>query len=906
MNRTHHEKRFFELFEGVFTGANIHGRPDSGYINLLRMKRKHFNAFRPQFLMGIDDELKKAGASEENTALRNELFDKLHTFFSRYFSESGSVFFRHTPAWQPVYYKVDDPARDVLMMWKTAMLHYVKTDTLACSMMVELDGELTGRGLLGVGRFFFDASELKPRENNEKSDFAFSFAGETKDDRGNKAVVIRVARPQKKKNGGENGESENGGEDNGESNGGKKQIADIFKKAKTILPSIDEDHIREAIAVFRRQTEADFFINRDAAGFLREQLDLWMFQYTLGDDSEFTAGRMAQLRALRAISQKVIQFVAEFENELVRIWEKPKFARAVNYVVTIDRLPARILQQAMKAKGAQAQVGEWAALGLIDGGASMKDVLNGGSRGKKTDPRFLPLDTKHFKELENDILAVLAEKHGGVDAALDGELIRSENWQALNNLTKKYRGRVKCIYIDPPFNLGENGQFDYHTNYKDSSWATMLQGRLILSREFLPDDGCIFCRVGHDGNHIVRFLLNDVYGESNYRNEIVVRRAEAQKGELMKQFASMRAMMVNYDNIYWFSKNEKARFAFITKPADEKQSQAQWHSFWKAEDRKELRYKIFDVDLSSHDDGQWMWSRERAFRAVDNYKEFLAVKDDFGGDLEAYWRANAKDYEQETDYKMEFIRRKSGGSGISSVEYWIPPRNYVISDNNWMDVKGYSNTTPFDTENSEALLERIIRHIPSSGDLVLDFFAGSGTTQAVAHKLGRKWLGVEMGEHFDTVILPRMKKVIAGHRSGINSKNGNGKNGDGCDYAGGGAFKYYALEQYEEALANARYVNDKPSFSESPYIFCKDEKMAWPLKIKDGKLSLSLCDLYDDIDLAETLSHLRGLPVTARTDKTVTLSDGHASEEYRIDTETMPEKDKQKLLGILKPCLWWE
>ena len=110
---------------------------------------------------------------------------------------------------------------------------------------------------------------------------------------------------------------------------------------------------------------------------------------------------------------------------------------------------------------------------------------------------------------------------GDLDTALDGELVHSENYQALNTLLPKYKERVKCIYIDPPFNLDGSDRFDYRTNYKDSCWATMLENRLRLAKIHLSDDGAIFVRCDYNGNWIVRCLLENIY-KGNFMNEVVV------------------------------------------------------------------------------------------------------------------------------------------------------------------------------------------------------------------------------------------------------------------------------------------------------------------------------------------------------------------------------------------------
>ena len=215
----------------------------------------------------------------------------------------------------------------------------------------------------------------------------------------------------------------------------------------------------------------------------------------------------------------------------------------------------------------------------------------------------------------------------------------------------------------------------------------------------------------------------------------------------------------------------------------------------------------------------------------------------------------------------------------------------------WWEDLPYINSmaierTGFETQKPESLLQRIILSSSKRGDIIFDFFLGSGTTTAVAHKLGRKWLGVEMGEHFYSVVLPRMKKVLAYDKSGISKEV--------KDYQGGGFFKYYELEQYEEALANCKYGDSNlfNSPSKTPYqeyVFMKDEKMLSALEIdyKSNKVRVNLTKLYPDIDIAETLSNLTGKWIKKIADGEVEFTDG-----TKINTKDLDYK-------IIKPLIWW-
>jgi len=195
-------------------------------------------------------------------------------------------------------------------------------------------------------------------------------------------------------------------------------------------------------------------------------------------------------------------------------------------------------------------------------------------------------------------------------------------------------------------------------------------------------------------------------------------------------------------------------------------------------------------------------------------------------------------------------------------------------------------------------LKRVIEFSLEKDDLVLDFFLGSGTTTAVAHKLGRKWLGVEMGEHFYSVVLPRMKKVLAYDKSGISKEI--------KEYQGGGFFKYYELEQYEDVLRRAKYeestlfeIPDESPYQFNPFI--KDKKLlekTLEIDYKNNKVKVDLSKLYPDIDIAETLSNLRGKYIKKITKDEVEFEDGEDGKKEKFNLKDLDYK-------IIKPLIWW-
>jgi len=223
---------------------------------------------------------------------------------------------------------------------------------------------------------------------------------------------------------------------------------------------------------------------------------------------------------------------------------------------------------------------------------------------------------------------------------------------------------------------------------------------------------------------------------------------------------------------------------------------------------------------------------------------------------------------------------------------------YLGSD--WTDIPGYSQTTGFKTENSEVLIARIINtgSDKDKSNIILDFFLGSGTTTAVAHKLKRKWIGVEMGEHFYDVILPRMKRVLFYDKSGI-SKEKDIKEKYNPQNAGG-FFKYYELEQYEDTLRKVKY-EDSDLFNNpykdpyNQYVFMRDLKMLEALDIdyKNNKVKVDSSKLYKNIDIPETLSNLLGKWIKKITSDYVEFEGGE-----RIDIKNLDYR-------LIKSLIWW-
>lgn len=929
-----HEQKFLNALRDIFVGARIEG--ESGYINLMRIKSRYYTeGVFPKLMEAIDAELTPF------PNFREELFDKLYSFFKRYFSESGSIYFRHTPYYQDIYERIYTDDRDVMLFWKTQNLYYVKTDRLFRSLTLNLDDAPDQRYAFDASAvekqsFNFDASGLQNKRNNEKRSLIFEYKGKSDDG----TLKFEVQHTE----------------------GGKKtKTDDILKAIKRDGVAVSEDQLTRAFRLFERQSEVDFFINKNAKAFLEEQFDLWLYQYLFKRESDWTEKRVRELQALKRVARRVIEFISQFEDELVRIWNKPKFALRSNYVITFDRVFASSEEMARKLlahENIEAQIAEWRDLGMIDEQFTLQSIFrkeepaapkvkktrvkqvetlafdedSGATDGEAVEVadalselsakyRYLPFDTKHFKSLEIDILSLF----DNLDNELDGYLVYSENYQALNTLKDKFRQRVRCIYIDPPYNTNLS-ELTYENNYKHSSWLSMISDRLALAKELMQDEA--ICCTTIDDYEVSNLLtrLHETFGRENHQATVVIRSKPQGR-------AAAAGFSVNHEYAVFVSRSEKAVVGRL--PRDEVKSARyagrddkgifSWANFRKTggastrAERPRLFYPIY-VTSSGLRIPKMEWDEKSMGWTIINPAEYsgeiVYPKDEEG--LERVWSWGWERASAEID---ELIARKVN-SQIQIHRKYRPNQEGMLPGT-WWDSSLYSasesgtkvlqnilgSTQEFSYPKSLYAVIDCLRacNLNVEGNpIALDFFGGSGTTAHAVINLNRedagrrKYVLVEANHYFYTVILPRIKKVVFSD-----------KWKDGKAQAGGKGVshfcKYFALEQYEDTLRRASYLNDseseQPAFFDNPYespfesyVFLRDKKMADGLTAdyKNNKISVDFSKLYEDIDLAETLSCVKGKFIKSLTAESVTFTDG--------ETIKFSELDYRDIL----PLVWWD
>ena len=359
------------------------------------------------------------------------------------------------------------------------------------------------------------------------------------------------------------------------------------------------------------------------------------------------------------------------------------------------------------------------------------------------------------------------------------------------------QGGLKLIYIDPPFDVGADFSMDIEIGdetftkdpnileeiaYRDTwgkgadSFIAMIYERLILMQDLLAEDGSIYVHCDYRVDSLIRLAMDEVFGLDNFRNSVIVQRRITKN--LQRQFNAVQSLNCANDTIFWYSKNTATRFAPIYVPMETKKTKGYWHHFWSNADRPTMRYELLGVTPSK---GQWKWSKSRAQKAVLNYRVYMEKHS--GVELVDYWR--------NTGENLEFIRLSKNGK----VENWYPPSDKRIADTIWTDIHAYENEKDYATQKHEQLLDRIIVASSNEGDLVADFFCGSGTTAAVAEKLERRWITADLGKF---AIHTTRKRMIGVQRQ---------LKADGKDYR---AFEILNLGKYERQ----HYIGVNPNLRE--------------------------------------------------------------------------------------------
>ena len=443
----------------------------------------------------------------------------------------------------------------------------------------------------------------------------------------------------------------------------------------------------------------------------------------------------------------------------------------------------------------------------------------GKEKRPKLEPRIL------LEEPERSYHAAHRVSEGDL---FDNRLIFGDNLLALKALEQEFAGKVKCVFIDPPYNTG-SAFTHYDDGLEHSIWLGLMRDRLEIIRRLLSEDGSLWITIDDNEAHYLKVLCDEVFGRNNFVSNLVWEKADSPRN-------SARQFSTDHDHVLVFSKN------------------ADWIP--RKLERTEQANSIY---TNPDDDPRGAWLPGDPYANKPYSKGRYTVRGPTGREFSPppgrYWRISEERLrELDRDGRVWW---GPNGSARPSIKRYLSEVGDLVPRTLWSKEDVGSNRTSknemrilfpgdssFDTPKPERLIERVLNIATNPNDLVLDSFAGSGTTGAVAHKMGRRWIMVELGEHCHTHIIPRLKKVIDGEDQGGISK--------AVNWRGGGGFRYCRV-------APSLIVNDR-----------------WGNPVVNPE--------YNATQLAEALCKLEGF--TYAPSETLWWQHGHSSERDFICVTT--------------------
>lgn len=652
---------------------------------------------------------------------------------------------------------------------------------------------------------------------------------------------------------------------------------------------------------YTRKNSYDFFIHKDLKGFLRRELDFYIKSelvkvddlYVLDSFQHFENIRhnFKLIKCFKNIADTIIDFLTQIEDFQKKLWEKKKFVLSTEWVITIDKLAAWLgkkdfeeqLTNVLKNKK---QLEEWKQLFGEEVLPKWKN-LKAEDLKDETGWKKLPVDTVHFSpEFKTSLLTLLSGKINLEDES-NGLVIHSDNFHGLNLLQEKFRDQVGCIYIDPPYNTEKDrltGKFIYKDGFSHASWLTMIENRLIISKDFLNSKGALF----------------ESLDENEYANQKIVEDSFQYIGTLILQTATdNNPTLVNTEHEYVlvFAKNKenlerwqgksKGAELIIQKYSELKEElgnapeeiQKQLRKWIKGNkdqlsevghyDNVDKKGVFHDGDVANTKFGGYKYDvlhpktmkpckiPEKGYRFPEDTMKKLLKNDDimFGEDETTIIKVKKR-----IENVRDFLRSIIYEDGRASTKRF----------------EAMFGRDVFPNPKSETVLSRLVSFPlqENPGD-ILDFYAGSGTTFHVSqllnrdNKSNRKCILIEQGSYTYIVILPRIKKIAYS----FDWKEGKPENMNGL----GVFINYQRLEQYEEALENIQFTAPEETMQQALQLDTYMPKYFLNFETRDSNTLVNIAAMqnpwdyklrvwdgftYDTeqaVDLMETYNYLIGL-----------------------------------------------
>lgn len=842
-----------------------------------------------------------AGSSEHE----NAVFSHLLAFFSRYYEQGDFISQRR---YKGDTYAIPYAGEEVMLHWANKDQYYTKSGENFSNYSFKLEDGRTVHFRLAAA----DTAKDNRKDNDKERRFALVAAKtvtrldesgdeyeeelvpveEASGSDGNKELIIRFEYAAQPK--------------------GTKQEALVTKAVEAVLADAavkarwlalgnraptekcpQRTLLEKHLSDYTTKNTADYFIHKDLGGFLRRELDFYVKNEVMHLDDVQNAGAFADIeknlrmiQCMRSIALELITFLAQLEDFQKKLWLKKKFVVSSHYCITLDRVPEALWPEVVANPQ---QWARWKQLGVWDGDApgTLEDLKAA---------LYRMLDTSLFS---GDFKASLLKQVADIDATIDGVLVHGDNFQGLGTLQSKYLGNVNCIYIDPPYNTDASA-ISYKNGYKSSSWASLMDSRISRSRDLLTKDGVLVAAIDDAQQRELSFLMSRLF-DDRILGTVTVRSNPSGR-------PTQSGYAVSHEYLIFAGATSDSVIGRLPPTADQmarfnqrdEDGVFEWRNLRREGSnsdrsaRRGLYYPIYIdgekirvpemswdeaneswVDIEPPKDGEqvvfpnnddgvektWRWEGKTVMTSLKS----LAVRKDRSG----------KDY--------IYYKRRPNEDGVVSVSSWFDAKHSSTEHGTALLKHLFGGSTFSYPKSIHAVVDAIYIAGASKVDaVVLDYFGGSGTTAHATITLNRRdggkrqYLLVEQGEYFDTVLKPRLQKVV------FSAEWANGKPtapGTGISHC----FKVIKLESYEDTLNNLQLrrtsaqgdlLNTLPQQAKDDYLlnYLLDvESRGSLLSVEDFKkpfdytlnVAVDSAGAFEPrkIDLVETFNYLIGLRV---------------------------------------------
>ncbi|MBK1618473.1 hypothetical protein CKO42_08485 [Lamprobacter modestohalophilus] len=738
----------------------------------------------------------KAAGSVDMTAVENEIYSHLHTFFSRYYDKGDFISQRRYKA---DTYAIPYEGEEVKLYWANHDQYYVKSSEHLRDYAFTVQGEDGKTVRIKLVEADMEKDNVKASVDQERRfvldtdqplvldidelqiRFHYVPAGKKKQDKLNAEAVTAIFAQQ-----------------------GYDDWLDLLRKPAPTEANPKRTLLEKHLNDYTARNTFDYFIHKDLGGFLRRELDFYIKNevFYLDDIDEaslnITQTHLRKIKILRSIAKKIIRMLAQVEDFQKKLWLKKKFVVEVGYCITLDQVPESLYP---KIAENEMQIENWINLGL----AEPKDFCAPGGleqvKSSKVDflkeNQKLALDTRFFDaSFQEELLASIVS----VDNQCDGLLINSDNMQALNLIGTKYQNNIDCVYIDPPYN-SKSTEILYKNEYKHSSWMSLVANRIGASKCLLSEDYVYSIAIDENEQERLGLILSDMFPGAHQSLITVIHNHKGIQSSNFSNISEYCYFMLPTNSRQCIARKKRESYSTANLNLRDKGNESL------RSDARTCFYpfivdngEIVDVGDVPED------SFHPASRNVKVGKSQLEVWPVDNNGIERKWRYSRNRF---TDIK-HMLRAEEGRNGLE-INIYKEEENYKTV---WDDKKfnaGLHGTrilnsmlknNPFDFPKSVHLVTACCKAglNGNSKGIVLDFFAGSGTTGHAVINLNRedggsrKFILIEMADYFDSVLKPRILKA---------AYSDEWREGKVVNHNGLSIFlKYLRLESYEDTLNN--------------------------------------------------------------------------------------------------------